>query len=58
MKYGGVGLKRPGAAYLYQSIDGERNRGVSKHSLFNSIQLAQAPSYKDAVVLICNSVWA
>lgn len=21
MKYGGVGLKRPGATYLYQSID-------------------------------------
>lgn len=48
MKYGGVGLKRPEATYLYLSIDGggvgmgAGDQGMNKHSVFNSIQFAQA----------------
>lgn len=37
MKYGGVGLKRPGAAYLHHSYDEGKNSRVNKCSTFNSI---------------------
>lgn len=36
---------------------GGGDQGMNKHSVFNSIQFAQAQSYKGAVVLICSSVW-